>query len=351
MMDSEKQLIVKIPAALQSKIDSGDYELEGYRVRNKSGRIVANLKAFDTPDHLHFSPQIFVSFEQCCFISNNAVSDTLQRELESARAERSSLETKIDTVLERQTGDLIALTSEFNEHFTSLRERNRLTDEKTVFASGVKAAAALANNLDSYIKEYLDSVEVWFGPASEKIKYGEYQKKEKTKWNTVKESKFNRFAQFDINHIAYSFLSIINNLNILHIAFNEEVHSRYEKNLQELEKRLKTLLKKLILGLGEERDIFSIMFASDKPSSYKKIDVSRILKHETSISLDNLIIRSYANENEIKRDFERVESVIDIIDILDEIENLRARATSLESVELSNSTEVSTLKNTLFERT
>lgn len=269
-MDSEKQLTVKIPAEMQPKLDNGDYIIRGSQVRDKLGRIVCNLESLEAPSHLYFSPQIFVSFEQYCFISINAVSDSLKRDLDFNRAKISSLETKIDTILERQTGNLIALISDFNEHFSSLEENSKLTDEKSAFLSGVKAATAIAANLGSYIKEFLDSTDVRFGHSRKEIKYGEYRKENLNQWEAINESKFGRFNAFDANYLAYSLLSTLNNLNMLSIIYDGRVHPRYNESLEELERQLKDILKILVNGLGDEQDIYSMMVTTATEDNNKK---------------------------------------------------------------------------------
>lgn len=252
IMDSEKQLTVKIPPELQPKLDNGDYVMKGTQVRDKLGRIVCSLDSLETPGHLYFSPQIFVSFEQYCFISINAVPERLKLDLQDNKTKLSSLETKVDTILQRQTGNLIALISDFNEHFSSLAEKSKLTDEKSAFSSAVKAVTNIAANFGSYITEYLDSTDVRFGHSASEIKYSEYRKEKRNKWETIKESKFGRFNAFDANYLAYSLLSTLNNLNMLSVIYDGRVHPRYNESLEELDRQLKDVLKTLVIGLGDE---------------------------------------------------------------------------------------------------
>lgn len=347
-MNSEKQFTVIIPDEMQPKLDNGDYIIRGSQVRDKLGRIVCELESLETPDRLYFSPQIFVSFEQYCFISISAVSDRLKLDLESNKSQLSSLENKIDTILERQTGNLIALISDFNEHFASLGEKSKLTDEKSAFSSGVKAATAIAANFGSYLNEYLDSTDVRFGPSTSEITFGEYRKVPRAYWEAINNSRFGRFLKYDANYLAYSLLSILNNLNLLSITYDGRVHPRYEESLQELERQLKDVLTKLVNGFGDGQDIFSMMFATATKENRNEIDVKRILRFDSSYSLNDLIIRSYPSGTNIKRDVDRFKSIDDILDLLEEIENLRNRASSLTSIQLASSPDVVALKSTLF---
>jgi broad specificity phosphatase PhoE len=347
-MNYEKQLTVKIPAEMQPKLDNREYTIDGTQVRDKLGRFVCNLESLETPDHLYFSPQIFVSFEQYCFISINAVSNRLKLDLESNKSQLSSLENKIDTILERQTGNLIALISDFNEHFASLGEKSKLTDEKSAFSSGVKAATAIAANFGSYLNEYLDSTDVRFGPSMTETTFGQYRKEKHGTWDAIKDSKFGRFQKFDINYLAYSLLNILNNLNLLSITYDSRIHPRYEESLQEIERQLTDVLTRLVNGFGDGQDIFSMMFATATKENSNEIDVKRILRFDSSYSLNDLIIRSYPRGTNIKRDVDRFKSIGDILDLLEEIENLRNRASSLSSIQLASSPDVAALKTTLF---
>jgi hypothetical protein len=347
-MDTEKHITVKIPPELQAKLDNDGYSINGTQVRDNLGRIVCNLKSLEAPSNLYFSPQIFISFEQYCFISISAASEKLKLALEANKSKLSSLEAKIDTILERQTGTLIALTTDANEHFSSLMEKSNLTDEKIAFTSGVKAASAIAADFASYINDYLDSTEVQFGHSNETIPYGAYRKVKRSQWENIKKSKFRRFMEFDANYLAYSLLSTLNNLNLLSLTYNGRIHPRYEVSLQELERQLKSVLTKLVNGMGDEEDIFSMIYATLTKENIKKIDFQRVLKYEQTYSLNDLIMRSYSTSRDIKLDQERINSIGDILDLLDDIENLQHRVSSLTSIQLASSPDVAALKSMLF---
>lgn len=91
-----------------------------------------------------------------------------------------------------------------------------------------------------------------------------------------------------------------------------------------------------------------MMVTTATADNNKNFDVQRILRYESSYSLDDLIMRSYPSNPGIKRDIERFKSINDILDLLEEIENLRLRASCLTDVQLESSPDVIALKNDIF---
>lgn len=349
-MDADRNITVKIPAAIQQKIESGDYKLRGSELRDRRGRIVGNLKSLETPKKNFFSPQIFVSFQQYSFVSMTAVSIELRSYVDEKMQALSALDSKLDKILERQTSGLFADVSAFSENFQSLGERSVLVDEKITFASGVKAASGLASNLSSYFKEYLNSTEVWYGGGYESVTYESCLRDRNPKLSLpITGSKFKRFSKSHAHAISYAFLEVLNGLNVLSIVFNEKVHPRYEENLGILERALRDILSKLIDGLEREGDIYHMMYSLDEADQYYEVDVLRIQSIQGSDTVQKLIRRSYGKISRKDRDLDRLDSIYDVVGLLEEIGNLRARSTSLEFIELLDSPEVTALKEALFE--
>lgn len=348
-MDAERKITVKIPAAIQQKIESGDYKLRGSELRDRRGRIVGNLKSLETPPENFFSPQIFVSFQQYSFVSITAVSIELRNYIDEKMQALSALDSKLDKVLERQTSELFADVSAFSENFQSLSERSVLVDEKITFASGVKAASRLASNLNSYFKEYLNLTEVWYGSEYESVTYESCLRDRNPRLNLpVTKSKFKRFSKSHAHAISYAFLEILNGLNVLSIIFNGKIHARYEENLEILERALRDTLNKLINGLEQEGDIYSMMYSLDEAKEYYTVDVIRIQTIHGSDTFQELIRRSYGKISRADRDLDRLDSIYDVVGLLEEIGNLKARSTSLEFIDLLDSPEVTALKEALF---
>lgn len=348
-MDAERKITVKIPAAIQQKIESGDYKLRGSELRDRRGRIVGNLKSLETPPENFFSPQIFVSFQQYSFVSITAVSIELRNYIDEKMQALSALDSKLDKVLERQTSELFADVSAFSENFQSLSERSVLVDEKITFASGVKAASRLASNLNSYFKEYLNLTEVWYGSEYDSVTYESCLRDRNPRLNLpVTKSKFKRFSKSHAHAFSYAFLEVLNGLNVLSIIFNGKIHARYEENLETLERALRDILNKLINGLEQEGDIYSMMYSVDEANQYYKVDVIRIQAIQGSDTVQELICRSYGKISRKDRDLDRLDSIYDIVELLEEIGNLKARSTSLEFIDLLDSPEVTALKEALF---
>jgi hypothetical protein len=349
-MDAERNITVKIPAAIQQKIESGDYKLRGSELRDRRGRIVGNLKSLEASPNNFFSPQIFVSFQQYSFVSMTAVSIELRSYVDEKMQALSALDSKLDKILERQTSGLFADVSAFSENFQSLGERSVLVDEKITFASGVKAVSSLASHLNSYFKEYLNLTEVWCRGGPESVTYESCLRDRNPMLNIpIIRSKFKRFSKSHAHALSYAFLEVLNGLNVLSIIFNGKVHARYEENLGILERALRDTLSKLIDGLEQEGDIYRMMYSLDEVDEYYEVDVLRIQSIQGSDIVQKLISRSHGKISRDHRDFDRLDSIYHVVGLLEEIGNLRVRSTSLEFIDLLDSPEVTALKGALFE--
>lgn len=215
MSTKTKNIEVLIPESIQNKIDDGDYKITGTQVRDKKGRIVCNLDSLDSGEGKFFSPRIFQRFENCTFLSYSIVSIELQKALRANQSKIRELDFKIDKVLSRQTNDLISAIVDFDEHFNSLMEGSKLTSEKETFQSGVKAASLLASHIESYLNDFKDSTIIFHCETSYKGEtYSQYLQRENYK-PPVTRRKTSRFMDHQANFFAYSFLNVINNINIL----------------------------------------------------------------------------------------------------------------------------------------
>lgn len=348
-MDTEKNIVVKIPAPIQEKIDREEYKLRGTQLRDRSGRIVGNLEALEAPENKYFSPQIFVSFEQYSFVSVTAVSIELRNYVENKMLALSALDSKLDTIIERQTAILFASVDTFSEHFRSLCEGSVLVDNKATYSSGLIAATEIAANLSSYFNDYVNSTEVWNDNDYQPVTYESYMRGRDPKWrHSIRRSKFKLFSDSHAYAVSYAFIEILNGLNLLSIVFDGKVYTSYSRNLDLLETFLGDTLQKLIDGLCGEGDIYEMMYGVDEYNKYFEVDVLRIQEIQGVEILQGLISRFFGKTSRSERDFDRLNSIYEVVKLLEEIRNLRVRATSLESIQLPGSPEVAALKSALF---
>lgn len=349
MSNITKNIEVLIPELIQKKIDAGDYNIKGTQVRDNRGRIVCNLDSLDSSDDKYFSPYIFQVFEDCTFISCSIVSSKLQDELRQAQYSISELNSKIDKVMIRQTNDLVGAVSDFDEHFNSLMEGSKLTSEKETFQSGVNAATRLASQIESYLVDFQDSTVIFHSQSSYKGEtYSEYIKRGKYK-PKVDRRKSPRFCSHKANFFAYSFLKVLNNINILSIAYDKKIFARYEENLDALKDKLKKLLDFLIKAICGEGDIYYICY-SMRSYDVKNapMDIERVIRHDENLEIHELIFRNFPKHTNFKYDENRLKSIYDIIDLLEEIENLKSRSEQIRDLELSDLSEIADIKYEIF---
>lgn len=348
MSITTKDIKVLIPDTIQNKLDNKNYKISGTQVRDKKGRIVCNLESLNTTENRYFSRDIFQRFENCTFISGSAVSLELQKKLNQVRSNVQALDSKLNTILSRQTNDLISSISEFEEHFNSLMEGSSLTSETITFQSGVSAASRLASHIKSYLDDYINSTIVHHNNTSYNgEKYSKYLEREFKP--TISKRQFFRFMEHSGNYFSYSFLNILNNLNILSICHDKKLYPRYETNLKALELMLKETLNFLIKSYGEDEDIYTSSYSRrGYNNECIQIDLERILKYDNSVNIHTLLLRDYPKGVHSEYDELRLNSIYDIIDILEEIENLKLRAKQVENLNLEDLTEPEEIKNLIF---
>ena len=349
MSNTTKNIEVLIPESIQHKIGDGDYKIMGTQVRDRKGRIVCNLDSLDSGEGKYFSAHIFQRFEGCTFISCSIVSSQLQKELRESQSKINELDLNIDKVLARQTNDLIGVISEFDEHFNSLMEGSRLTSEKETFQSGVKAASLLASHIGGYLDDFKDNTIVFHSDTSyEGETYSKYINRGKY-MPSVFRRESSRFTSHPANFFVYSFLKILNNINILSISYDEKAFARYEENLDALEDKLKKILNFLIRGIGEEGDIYDICYSTrGYNGEYNPMDVERVIRYDEDIDIHKLVLRSFPKNIDLKFDENRISSIYDIINLLEEIESLKLRSEQIRNLKLPDLSEIADVKRVIF---
>lgn len=348
-MNSTKNIQVSIPSKIQEKIDANEYDLYGNQVRDKLGRIVCSLKTLDIDDEHFFSSNIFVCFESYAFISATTVSKRLQNELEQLRASYSSIDGKIDRVLSSQTNSLIASITNFEEHFNSLTEKSKLTDEKITFIAGTQAASQLAASMLNFINDYLGETrvehkEMLYGDE----KYSAYLMRDQRYLPKITKSKFNNFKESEAYYFVCAFMNIINNINILSLCYDSKIYPRYEDNLQQLRTQMVDLLSKLISGLGYEGDIYEMCYSTNERDGYCSIEyIDRLLQYSNG-NIHQLLLRNF--KKRVRFDSERISSIHTIIRILDDIENLFNRKEQFSDLRLEDLPELEQMKKLTFSK-
>ncbi|WP_157725657.1 hypothetical protein [Vitreoscilla filiformis] len=349
MSTKTKNIEVIIPESIQNKIDGGDYKILGTQVRDRKGRIVCNLDSLDSGDGKFFSPHIFQSFEGCTFLSCSIVSSELQEELRKVQSSISGLDLKIDKVLSRQTNDLIGFVVEFDEHLNSLMEGSKLTSEKETFQSGVRAASLLASHIESYLNDFKGSTIIFHrDSAYEGEAYSQYIQRGKYKPRVIGR-KTSRFCDHQANFFAWSFLKVINNINILSISYDKKIFARYEENLDALEDKLKSVLNFLMREIGEEGDIYHMCYSTRGYNGiYYPMDIERVIRRDENIKINDLILRDFPKNINLEYDEGRVKSINDIIDLLEEIESLKLRSAQVSDLNISDLSEIEDVKREIF---
>jgi hypothetical protein len=350
-MNTKKSVQLNIPPEFQAKIDAGEYSLHGSLVRDKQGRIVSHLESLDIDDDHYFSPSIFVSFQSLAITSVSTVSARLQNELTQLRASYASIDSKIDRILTNQTNSLIASITHFEEHFSSLAEKSSLTDERTAFQIGTAAAAQLAAGIQSYISDYLGSTVVFYDRGHyDGERYSAYRAAHENQRfpPTITRTNFHKFSESDAFFFTYSFINIINNINIISLCYTSKIYPRYEENLLQVKSQMVDLLSRLIKGLGGEGDIYQMCYSTNEHNKFQPIEnINKILAYSDT-TIHSLIQRSYGNKIRIEFDEERISSINTVTRIIDDIDNLLQRKEQFDGIDLKELPELEQLKKLTF---
>jgi hypothetical protein len=349
-MDSTKTIQVNIPSEIQEKINAEEYKRKGNVVRDKQGQIVCHLDSLDVEDGHYFSPSIFVSVQNYAITSVSVVSVRLQNDLKEIRASYASINGKLDRILGNQSDGLIASITNFEEHFSSLSEKCALTDEKATFTAGTEAASKLAPSIKRYIDDYVGSTIVFYdrGPYKGET-YSSYLETQNQEYPPkIIKSKFSNFANSEAYYFVYSFINIINNINILSLCYNSKAYPRYEENLTQVRSQMVELLSRLMHGIGHEGDIYGMCYSTNEQSKFRPIqNLDKLLKY-SGTDIHQVIQRSYETCVRVNFDEERISSIYTIIRLIDDIENLLKRNEQISEVELKGLPELAQIKKLLF---
>lgn len=262
-MSSTKTIQIHIPEKIQKEIDDGSYILRGNQVRDQKGRIICNLDSLEVDSDHYFSPQIFIQVNNSAFISNTAISIRLHNDLKEEKDKYLSLNNKLDRILENQTNAIISTISVFNEYFQKLSKNSYLTNERETFNAGVNAAAILSANIESYIKDYINNTIIYTAHSDFKgEELFKYIEKDGYKPRIIK-SNFKNFRKHHAFYFAYSFIGIINNLNLLSLCCDSSIYEGYNENLNHIKDKLLNLLSMLINGVGDEGDIYQMCYTTN----------------------------------------------------------------------------------------
>lgn len=348
-MDSTKTIQVNIPPEIQKNIDTGEYTIKGSVVRDKLGRFVSHLDSLEVDDGHYFSPSIFVSIQSYAITAVSTVSIRLQNDLKELRTENTSINGKLDRLLGNQTNNLIASITNFEAHFNSLMKKSSLSDEKGTFAAGTKAASELAAHIPDYIKDYLGETivfhrkEEYYGE-----KYSAYLSKNSEYVPQITKSKFSNFINSEAYYFVYSFINIINNINVLSLCYDFTTFPEYEENLQQIRTQMVDLLSKITKGLGGEGDIFGMCYTMNQHEMSHRITNIETLTKYTNINIHDLIQRNFAHGSNFNYDVDRVNSMYAIVRIIEDIDNLLKRKEQFSDLKLDELPELEQLKKLTF---
>lgn len=344
-MDStEKKLKVIIPQDVQQKMENDEYILRGSQVRDNLGKIVCNLETLDVEDDDYFSPSLFLIQNNHTFISQSVISKKLISDLESYKSKFVAIENKLDEVIEFQTNSLVSKVSSFNEFFATFQEKSSLSDQRSVFSSGINAASEIAANLELYIKRYLDGTTVFHQNAHYNGQlYSDYKKIDGYK-PSIERTVFSKFSDSKAFYFIYAFMNIINNLNILSLCVDKKVHPRYQDNLLEVRTKLVNLIEILINGLCNENDIYQMCYSTNYSNSYYPLEnLMKIVEFDSKRSINDLILAHYPKKVSVSYDESRVDSLNTCISLIKEIDSLLSRSNQLSDLKLEELPEITEL--------
>ena len=357
---------VQIPSEIQERINCGDYTLNGNQIRDKKGRIVCNLNSIIAEDKHYFSPSIFIKINNLALISNSIIPSRLEEYLDNAKSRLGSIDQKLERILKNQFNEILSKIGKSKYIFNRLRSGSSLTDAKDVFIDNVDAAFTIASHIPSYFNDYLNKTIVHHSAGTEE--YSQFITRDNRRPKILK-TEFSIFQESPASFLAHSFMELINNINMLSLCFDKKTFPEYEKNLTALKDELAKLLSRLIIGLGEEGDIYDMLYTyptresawyAPPPSrrntkikeNYKEkyphhFDIIEIIKYDT-ICLDDVIKRNYEVDSRCNFDANRIKSIWGIITMLEDVANLLKRNHQMENLDLISLSELSDIKRKIF---
>lgn len=228
--------------------------------------------------------------------------------------------------------------------FATFQEKSSLSDQNSVFSSGVNAASEIAANLELYLKRYLDGTTVFHQNSNYNGQlYSDYKKIDGYKPN-IQRTEFSKFSDSKSFYFIYTFMNIINNLNVLSLYIDKKVHPRYRDNLLEVRTKLVNLIETLINGLCNENNIYEMCYSTNHSNSYYPLEkLIKIVEFDSKRSINDLILAHYPRRASIIYDESRVDSLNTCISLVKEIDSLLSRSDQLSDLRLEEMPEITDL--------
>ncbi|WP_277850637.1 hypothetical protein [Moellerella wisconsensis] len=367
MTNSYEEVSIKaiLTGAIKKQIDDGKLKIEGLQLRDSRGRYATPLNTLLVKEKLKYSPALMVQFQNEFLVTLSIINRDIRAGFREQSEKLSRIERKLDQLIKNEIDKLNAEVNFFFSEVDDLEKCDTSRIEQLLFNGG-KTVALLAQKIEQFMDEYIDSIEHKNSHNNNNnniMTYGELKEgKEKENWPTRNIVEYPRFNGSSAEVYTHAFLEMLNSLNILSLIHRDRGAPDYLINLDVVKDKLLGLLKKLSIDdlqkhFNHNYPGFRDMCYQLSPNSKNNeeyiyrgnSEARRLEAYFNEFSSDKLAIRERIVANYTVYQDEHLHCAItDILNMLENIDNLKLRASTLPNTIEERNQAISILSDKFF---
>ncbi|HGS5404828.1 TPA: hypothetical protein ACMDTS_002814 [Vibrio cholerae] len=349
---------------IKKQIENGSLKIDGVQLRDSRGKFTTPLNILMVKDELKYSSALILQFQNEFLVTLSVINRDIRAGFREQSEKLSRIERKLEQLIKNEMDRLNAEVNFFFSEVADLEQHDHARAERLLF-DGSKTVALLAQKLDQFMDEYVDSMQLQnTHNSSQHLTYGESKRE-----TTDKRYRYSNdivvypcFKCSTTEVYTLAFLEMLNSLNILSLIHRNRNMPDYLVNLEGVKDKLVGLLKKLAVDdlqkhFGQEhpgfRDMCYQLYPNYQDNRYFKYrgnpEAGRLSVFFNEFSSDALAVRERVEHNSSVYQDEHLHSAItEILNILESIENLKTRVTTLPDTEEERSKAILVLSDKFY---
>lgn len=341
-MTELKKISVIIPSHVQEKIQNGEWELDGSIVKKSKGKqIMAHLESLTVHGDQSYTPSYFSIYQDNVFLSMKCIAEEIRKYFYDNNKKFTSIDMKLDEIISNSRRDLIG---ELNYFFSSFEHLQKDNDEDAfhLIRDGAKTAAKLAQYLEPFLNQYVDEIVIYHNSSIHGEVYRNFRQNKNNRSITVSSLKYPNFASSQLKFFLYSFMELINEINILELCYKKRNNPDYKNNLSEMRRLMVNFLRTLVYGIrldartNNSLNYLDMCFKKNRDGkAFGNSQVERLVRYLDDLNVESLAMHNFgqSDEWEIKQDENLRIAISDVLDIIEDIDNLIQRAEPQEMID------------------
>lgn len=347
---------------IKKQIENGLLKIDGVQLRDSRGKFTTPLNTLMVKDELKYSPALMLQFQSEFLVTLSVINRDIRAGFREQSEKLFRIERKLDQLIKNEMDRLNAEVNFFFSEVADLDQHDYARAERLLF-DGSKTAALLAQKLDQFMDEYVDSMQLQ-SHYNHALTYGE-SKRGATDKSYLYSNAFVVYPCFKgspAEIYTQAFLEMLNSLNILSLIHRDRNMPDYLVNLEAVKDKLLRLLKTLSVDdlqkhFGQDHPGFRDMcyqlyhdYQDNRRLKYRgNPEAGRLSVFFNEFSSDALAVRERIENNfKVYQDEHLHSAITEILNMLESIENLKTRVSTLPDSAEERSQAISVLSDKFY---